>query len=540
MPDKRKPDGTDLEPRRGLDRRGFLAAGAQGALAVAGASLLASCGGTSGGPSTSSTSASRPTRGGTLRLGIFTGGSAEQLLPSFNFQADISRSLQLYDRLFDCAADLRTLIPRLALSAEPNRDATVWTFKLRSGVVWHDGKPFGADDVVHTLRSWESSQSLTYGFFDGVIDYKQVRARGRLAVEVPLVAPYGQFPGMVAQFPDYGIMQNGSTFASTKKHPIGTGPFKFESFTPGQQSVFVANHEYWQHGGPYVDRLIINSSFTDDSTRLNALLSGSIDVMSDMPGLLAKQQLSNGQITILRSPSPYAQVIYMNLTKPPFTDVRVRQAMRLVADRPALIEGALAGFGTPGNDLFGKGNEFFANDLVRTRDVEQAKALLKAAGKEGLSVPLKTSIATPSGVQVATLFAQQAKDAGVNVITDVGPSASYFDSSAGYPYPFGQDIYPPGPSLSAIYRTAFVQYPETAWNVKGDVNMNAAFHATNTSTAAEKWRAVQVDQFNHGGHIIWGLSDFVDGVANHVHGLRAGPTDYLNHYRILDGWLTNS
>src|SRR5262249_4391357 len=119
--------------------------------------------------------------------------------------------------------------------------------------------------------------------------------------------------------------------------------------------------------------------------------------------------------------------IYMATTLEPFTDVRVRQAMRLLADREQLIKSVQLGLGTLGNDLYGKGLEFYDSHLPqRTHDPERAKALLKAAGKEDLSVTLYSSTAGPGMLESATVFAQQARAGGVNISIQNIPADQYF------------------------------------------------------------------------------------------------------------------
>ena len=115
--------------------------------------------------------------------------------------------------------------------------------------------------------------------------------------------------------------------------------------------------------------------------------------------------------------------IYMAVDLDPFQDVRVRQAMRLIADRPALVEAAQAGFGVVGNDVFGYRQPDYNTDLPqRTQDIEQAKSLLKAAGKSDLRVTLYSSTVAPGMLESATAFAQQAKAAGVTVKVNNGPT----------------------------------------------------------------------------------------------------------------------
>ena len=225
-----------------------------------------------------------PVKGGTFTLGVLTQGSEENVFPGFAIpNPDCARDYALYNLLFypNDGDKLYPLVPGLALSAESDTAATMWTFKLRSGVTWHDGKPFGADDVVYNLAALWSDPSKNYsaGFLSGLVDFANVKAIDNLTVQIPLKIPSAQFPSIFAFF-NFGLLQKGATAASTAKNPIGTGPFKFQSFTPGQKSVFVRNENYWEQGKPYVDTLVIDSSFTDNNAMLNALLSGQLNLLA--------------------------------------------------------------------------------------------------------------------------------------------------------------------------------------------------------------------------------------------------------------------
>src|ERR1700729_1278237 len=284
--------GRGETPRHeiGISRRQFVVGGAAGALALSGIA----CGSSSSGSSKSATRTSgKPVKGGTFTVGMITGGPSETLNPGLAIAlVDTLRCHQLYDTLFNPGADIHTLVPRLAVSAEPNKDATVWTLHLRSGVQWHDGKPFGADDIVYNFKLWGDSSNYNNALFAGTVDFNGVKSRGPLTVEVPLLKPVAQFPSILS-FQEPFIVQNGATNASLREHPIGTGPFMFQSFEPGKQSIFVRNPDYWEGGAkPYVDKVVIISSFSDESARLNALLSGQINVSSWVPPSIAAEQKS--------------------------------------------------------------------------------------------------------------------------------------------------------------------------------------------------------------------------------------------------------
>src|SRR4051812_35136227 len=260
-------------PDSALNRRDLFRRGALGAGALAAGQLLAACGGgssgapgstaTPGGPGTSTGPAGggTPVKGGTLRVGMLSQGTAETLAPPKALvQPDYVRQVNLYDQLFLPVPN--GTAPGLATSAEPNRDATVWTLKLRDGITWHDGKPFTADDVVYTIKSWGSKESAYRAQATALIDLDNVRKLDPLTVRVPLRTAFAAFPSFTAWITAL-VIQDGTT---NFDHPIGTGPFKFGSFAPGRNSVFSANPDYWR-GAPLVDELVVDSSFTDDAAR---------------------------------------------------------------------------------------------------------------------------------------------------------------------------------------------------------------------------------------------------------------------------------
>ncbi len=209
-------DGSAFEPDQsgqtplasGLTRRSAITGAAQVGMALTGAGLLASCGSSSGSNSASSTSAGpagaltalpggTPKKGGTFTVGVISGGQEENLFPGTAVGTpDFVRDYTLYNLLFYLGEHITPLVPGLALSAEPNKDATVWTFKLRDGVTWHDGKPFGADDVVYNFQALWSSATANFssGFLTGLVDFKRVRKLDRLTVEVPLNMAVGAVP----------------------------------------------------------------------------------------------------------------------------------------------------------------------------------------------------------------------------------------------------------------------------------------------------------------------------------------------------------
>jgi peptide/nickel transport system substrate-binding protein len=534
-----------------ITRRRMITRGSQGALALGSTGFLASCFSDdkeSSGTNASGTPAGgTPKRGGTLNVGMITAGNSETINPAKSVNlTDLLRIAQIYDFLFGVGPDVQTLLPKLAVSAEHNKDATLWTLHLRDGVVWHDGKPFGADDVIWTIKAWGDPSSNAHGPVAGLVDFNAVRKRGPLTVEIPLLSPTAQFPSLLS-FDTQVVIQNGATAKELTTKPVGTGPFKFVSFTPGQRSVFDRNENYWDKGKPYVDKLVVDSSFSDEDARSNAVLSGAVNVAPFLPPLIAKTQANSDRVNLLHAPSVVQYYFFMRVDKGPFADVRVRKAMKLIADRPALIEGALAGFGSVANDLVGVKTEYYASDLPqREQDIEQAKSLLKAAGQSDLSFVLPTANALPGFNPSATLFAQQAAKAGVKVdVKVVSPSVYYTPAGGFLSRPISLDLGAPFQSLTEVYRTFFATgapFNETFWGKQdgGAAKLkviNDAMGAVDPAKAKDLWHEAQLQQYDEGGTIAWTNSDDLIALSTNVRGVKATAAGYVNLFNFNDAWL---
>jgi peptide/nickel transport system substrate-binding protein len=542
-----------------LTRRSLITRGATaGAALTLGGGLLAACGGGQSGAAKQGANLTQhglsalpggtPKRGGTFTVAALSDGGAETLFPGAAvIICDWARQYALFEPLFKPGRNLTPLVPCLAVSAEPNATATKWTFHLRPGVTWHDGKPLTADDLVWNFRSvWSDPTNFANGYLAGITDFKSARKVGPLAVEVSLLLPVAEFPTFFAQYM-FLLVQDGATKKTTGRNPIGTGPFRFVSFNPGSRSVFRRNPDYWQEGKPYVDKLIVNSSFTDDVTAFNAVLSGDANLYPSVPLTTARQQLSSKQVQVLESPpSSQSAGFCMRVDQGPFVDNRVRTAFKLLVDRQAIIDGALSGFGSPGEDIAGYLCRYYASDLKRTQDVERAKSLFKAAGVSGKTFSLQTSAANPGQVEAATLLAQQASAAGVTVKVQTLSASTYFTPTGGFTTrSFGQEVNQPIASLAVVYRAELIKgcpYPDTHWGdgpqgATRTAAINAAIGEAEPAKAKELWHSVQEAQFNDGGYIWWTNFPFVDVAANNVRGLSSGAGFNFNNWSYADGWI---
>jgi peptide/nickel transport system substrate-binding protein len=542
---ERRPD--DKEARvpitvfeRPLTRRDLLRGAAVAGVGLGAADLLAACGGGGGGSALTgptSTVAGNVKRGGNLRVGHVGGGKAETFDPGRGSTfIDASRYLNIYDPIVRVDPKLE-LQPGLATQWEPNADSTVWTFTLRPDVVWHDGKPFTAADVIYTIRSWGDPKHTAHAASTN-IRLGELKAVDDLTVQIPLKQPDARLADAFTQQNNVVIQDGVTNFTQ----PVGTGPFKLQSFTVGERSVAVRNENYWEEGKPYVDQWE-DISISDNAARLNAMLAGEIDMMSQIEPTQAKANLNSGQFQIIRAPSPTAiQVFYMAVDIPPFDDERVRQAFRLIPDRQQLIDRALLGFATVANDIPGKGLWNFAADLPpREQDIEQAKTLLAQAGKENLEVTLHTSTIVPGFVEAATLYAEMAKEAGVKVNIKKEDPNAYFDTSKIYTkLDFGQSFWTYS-SIALWYEQALLSdaiWNETHWRDPSyDKLIGQAKAATDEATAKDLWHQVQQVQYDQGGYIVWANLDLLDAAANYVKGIVPSAWFNLGGWDYRDVWL---
>ena len=482
-----------------------------------------------------------PKQGGNLRVGLFGSGAANETINPMVAVglADIARVFQLYEPLF-AAGDKGELTPKLAVSATSNSTATLWTFHLRRGATWHDGKPFNADDVVFTVKqSWGNTKNLFNAALANIVDFAGVKKADDYTVQIPLKLGVADFPS-ITTFPNLYIVQNG-TKDFTKG--VGTGPFKMGTFKPGT-SVFKAFGNYWQEGQPYVDQVTITSSFQSEESRLNALLAGDLDIVPQTTSALALANQKSGRLVLGNQPGPACVPMIMRVTKGELANPKIREALKLIPDRKAYVNNVFNGYGTVSVDAMGQTDKYFDDTLRHSQDIAKAKSILKSIGKSDLQVELRTSSVVAGMNEIATLFKQQATQAGVTVnLKKYAPTTYYSEAAGVFNRDFCLDFAAQGMnSLALIYLT---------WNVaKGPYNQSGfganpadqklvldALSEVDESKAKEKWRAVQQEQVTSGPYIIPATQNWLDAYSTKVRGVQTTTAYTCGGYNFASGWL---
>ena len=479
--------------------------------------------------------APQPKRGGTFRIGV-SGGSAKDFVDGQDAgtRPDQARLLTGWETLIAFDRRFKLSLDGLAEEITPNTAGNVWTIRVRDGVEFHNGKTLSAADVRYSLQRLTDPRLAKLGLFAGMelssVDPTRIKQLDRRTIRLTLRRPDATLPEGLAQFVA-GIVPVGYSPTSIGQATpnIGTGPYMLESFTPGEKSVHVRNPNYWRTGLPYFDRVVI-IDIPDDTARVNALLSGQVDAITDVPPSQAPIVDRGTRTKVLESQSGGWTPLCMRIDMAPFKDLRVRQAFRLIPDRRQMIERGLDGHGSIGNDLYGPFDEDYDRLPQRMQDLDRARSLLKAAGQEGLRVDLYTTGGVRGMNEGAEAFARQAKGAGVTVnlhqldgVTFYGPNylkrtfSTDFWGTRNYlaqvaagslpTSPYNETHWPPDPRFVSLYKEAVqtVDHPKRREIIRTMMEM----------------------EYSAGGYIVWGFSTTLDGYSTRVSGLEAADKDVL-------------
>jgi peptide/nickel transport system substrate-binding protein len=278
----------------------------------------------------------------------------------------------------------------------------------------------------------------------------------------------------------------------------------------------------------------------------NAVLTKQIDLASNVGAVAARTAAARatgarGDIAIIRREHDMAMPIVMRTADGPFADPRVREALRLTVDRPAMVRQVLSGYGSVANDILGTGDPLYAHDLPqRTRDLARARTLLDAAGFDRTKTyDLVTTEDVPGLAESATLFAAQARDSGVRIrVVEQESGAFYADTWCKAP------LYTTywGTNDSVVFYASKVldsgaEFNETGWkNADFDAAYRQAVSTLDPARRRQLLHTVQEQQHADSGYLLWGMADGIDLAAGTVRGL---PT--LGGYgrvQLERAWLT--
>jgi peptide/nickel transport system substrate-binding protein len=377
------PDRANLDrlrdelAHRQLTRRDFLGVSAVGVLGAVGAGLGV-------GRTVADVSAqAEPKRGGVLLVST----SEEPFAPAFDVHVTASLlttriGYLAYNGLVDVDTD-RNVIPDLAESWE-NPDPQTYVFHLRQGVKFHDGTDFTADAVKYNIERVVNPDTASFRAADfSLIDTIEVVDPATLRIHLsqpfaPLLSNFRR--SNLAIISPAAIEQYGKT--DFMQASIGTGPFKFVSYTRGDKVVLTRNDAYYA-GPAYLDGIEVHI-VPEQSTALAALKAGQLHYMMQTNQEFGPQIKADPDLQLLTTPSTIWDYLAFNVTRDPFTDKRVRQAFSMALDREGIAEGIYKGLATPAQGAISPAFAAYYRDNsdipYQTYDPEKAKALLTDAG----------------------------------------------------------------------------------------------------------------------------------------------------------------
>jgi peptide/nickel transport system substrate-binding protein len=350
-------------------------------------------------------------------------GEPDQLDPhktSAYFSFEVLENI--YDTLVEPDANLE-MKPALAQSWQVSPDQLTWTFRLRPGVTFHDGSPLTADDVVFSYRRIIDEQLANVDKFSAVTDVSAPDpATVVIRVKQPtpnLLTNIGGFKGMAI------VSRRNVESGQIATHPIGTGPFAFQSQKSGDSITLKANPSYW--GGPPKIAGVTFRFISEPSTALSALQAGEVDWTDSIPPQRVSQLRDDDSLHLAVTPSNDYWYLALNEAKKPWSDVRVRQAVAYGIDRDAIVQATSYGTAAANQLAIPDGNPWHTPYSTYSYNIDKARKLLDEAGVDSATMDMLVTSEYPETVTAAQIIADNLAPLGITVNIRTVDFATWLD-----------------------------------------------------------------------------------------------------------------
>ena len=494
-----------------MNRREFLGrAAALGITATAASSLLSK-----------SVYASTPKRGGEVRAVTEETSQTETFDPTkMTTGTDANRAYQVYNRLTNLDRNLNP-VPNLAEEWEAKNDATEWTFKLRKGVEFHNGKTMTASDVIYSLSEHirEDSTSPSKVILQPIID---MRADGDNVLKITLNSGNADFPIQLGHDYHTSVVPEGWKDGD----PVtGTGPYKLVEFEPGLTSVAVRHENYWKPDSAWVDTFI-SQGITDGTARTNGLRTGAVDICAvdaRIAGMLDKDP----NVNVHSTPSGAEFLWVMMCDRAPTNDLNVRLALKHCIDRQAMVDNLLQGHGTIGNDFsVNPGIDTYCKEIPQhDYDPDKASFYWKKTGLSGIEIACSNA-AGDFAVDATILLKESAKAAGIEIDVNRMPDDGYWDV-AWMKVPMFASNWNSRPTadliLTLVYNSA-AEWNETQWkNDRFDELLILGRKTTDVALRKEIYCEAETLLHDDGGAFQPMYMNFVEGTHKRIQNYQGSP-----------------
>lgn len=504
MTDKKVPNVIDriaLEARKGrISRRAFMS------YAIA-AGVTAS---TATGLWTRSAAAA-PQKGGTFRFGVHDGNTSDTHDPGTYVTRQMIMLAHQYRSYLTLIETDGTLGPDLATGWTANDDASEWTFELNPNATFHSGRKVTADDVIASMNHHrgDKTTSAAKALLTPVTD---ITKDGDNTVIFKLNSGNADLPWLMTDY-HLAICPANEDGTIDWKSGDGSGPYKIDNGEFGVRWA-LSRHDGWHGTGAYFDKIEL-IVLNDPNARQTALVTGDVDAVTLVELKTLALLNRDPNITVENVPSAAAITMPMFCDTAPFDNVDVRTALKLAMDRNEIIEKIAFGSATMGNDFhLSPAQPYWPDDIPqRAYDPDQAKSLLKKAGAENLTVSLSTAESVFSGaVDMAVLYAEQAKKAGITVNVVREPNDGYY-SDVWLKKPFTLVSWGARPTPDVMFTLAYKD--DAAWNEShwknerfNELLLKAKSELDNT-LRAEMYREMCVLMRDDGGTLLPFFNNFV-------------------------------
>ena len=461
--------------------------------------------------------AATPKRGGTFRVGVHDGNTSDSHDPGkYQSVGDIQLAHAHRSYLTEITSE-NGLGPDMATSWSASDDAAVWTFELDKNATFHDGRKFTSEDAIASLNHHrgESSSSAAKALLNSVTD---VKADGPHTIVITLNQGFADLPWIMTDYhlamcpakPDGSIDWESG---------MGAGPYRITAREPGVY-INLERHDGWHREGAYFDAVNM-TTLNDPNTRQAAIVTGDVDAVTSLDLKTLNLLRRHRDVEIDNVPSGSAITLPMFCDVAPFDDVNVRLALKYAIDREELVKKILFGTGTVGNDYHvSPGMPYYPDLPQRPYDLDKAKYHLKQAGMSELTVELSAADSVlPGAVDMVTLYAEQARGAGINIRPIREPNDGYW-SNVWLKKPFVFVKWGARPTPDNMFTLAYkddADWNESHWqNPRFNELLLLAKKELDQNRRAEMYREMCELAKDDGGTIIPMFTNFVYGRRKNV------------------------
>ncbi len=367
-----------------------------------------------------------PKKGGHMRLAMGHGSTSDTLDP-----AKVENGLQwvaaygVANTLVDLAPD-GNLTPSLATEWGASDDAKIWTFKLRKGVEFHNGKTMTADDVIASINYHRGEETKSVGK-PIMAPVTNIKKDGNDAIVIELSGGNADFPFNFneATFGIYPAKDNGIDWQAG-----GSGGYKVKKYDPGVRVDFERNPNYWKEGRAHADTIEL-LTIADTAARNSAMLTGAVDAIDQVDLKTIHLMAKKSGITVEEGAGPLHYVFPMQMKVPPFDNLHLRKALKFALDREELVKKILFGHGVVGNDHpIGPSYRYHAADIEQTAyDADKAKFHMEKSGLGDITIELRAADAAFAGaLDAAQLYQASAAKAGIKLKVVREPNDGYWSN----------------------------------------------------------------------------------------------------------------